>query len=53
MTTTVQLTIPRRTRWGMRAIWGCSIRASTAGATRPAPSVSAIGPSPTSSPAAR
>ena len=38
---------------GMRAIWGCSARASTAGATRPAPSVSAIGPSPTSSPAAR
>ena len=46
MTTTVPLTRPRRTRWGMRAIWGCSTRASTAGATRPAPSVSAIGPRP-------
>ena len=53
MTTTLLLTRPRRTRCGMRAICGCSARASTAGATRPAPSVSAIGPSPTSSPAAR
>ena len=51
MITTVQFTVARLTDCGMRAMYGCSTRASSAGITSPPASVSAIVPSPTSCPA--